>query len=859
MKTKVEIWKLAIAMLSTAMFAACSENSLEPIIETTTDEVAFDVAVKQVDTVSISLSHTRSTDRGMGLPMGSFEMSDNGNTIYANQLAVGMIDAHNNVARSKTRGTEKTSANFYSSFGLYGYFYGEAQSWSNTMTPIISEEITQTSGSWKATKAWPGKSKGTFFAWAPYSTTDLIVSSSSTPSITYTVPSTVSSQQDILVCKTAELSSSKNPISLDFKHALTAVRFVVGNIGYFTEIKSIKIEDVYNIGTLEIGASTWTGTSGTASYEITGPFTISSLGTDELIGGELMLLMPQTLPATAKLTVVMANGANEQTFTANLNGSNWPMGNTVTYKLSVEKIEGEYKFEVTPSAKYVEIGGGSVDFTVKSYYEYRDGHKVPVAWSCGNATTQSGSGGESGDSFSFSVTSNSGNVVTHNSLLQSRASKGTTGSPWNLSNKTGASNIENTANCYVVGSKGTYSLPLVYGNAIKDGQTNAIAYNVDSPTGTFVNHLGYQITNPYIYENYSGGGTSGNKLEASSVALVWQDVNGLIEKSTLRLSDDKHSIIFSIGSNIAQGNALLAVKDADGKIMWSWHIWVTDRDEDMRNTETITTLDGQHDNDFMNYPVGWCDKDQTGVLSRSFTLDFTQNGSGKTFSQKIIQDGTTTKDGNALFYEWGRKDPIGANNNEYNDFKTRYDIDGNTFTNGVAEATSMSNAIQNPNVYYKYGNTTSNWATSDSYDNWNAIGGKHTHTANGTYSEIVKTVYDPSPIGFRLWSGSALSVFTSSGTSSNYGAIINSKGVYTDSGWYLYTNSSKTRTSFWKLCGNIRYSSKGFEIAFDRSDYWSAEPRGQGSGSDLYITSSIVSPQEGDARAYGFFVRPVEE
>ncbi|MDY5237317.1 hypothetical protein, partial [Bacteroides helcogenes] len=46
-----------------------------------------------------------------------------------------------------------------------------------------------------------------------------------------------------------------------------------------------------------------------------------------------------------------------------------------------------------------------------------------------------------------------------------------------LANQTnGDSDNENTANCYVVSASGYYSFPLVYGNAIKDGTTNTLAY-----------------------------------------------------------------------------------------------------------------------------------------------------------------------------------------------------------------------------------------------------------------------------------------------------------------------------------------------------------------------------------------------
>ena len=55
----------------------------------------------------------------------------------------------------------------------------------------------------------------------------------------------------------------------------------------------------------------------------------------------------------------------------------------------------------------------------------------------------------------------------NNSLKEAKAV-----SDYNLSNSTGAATIENTANCYVISAPGTYRIPLVYGNAIKNQAAN---------------------------------------------------------------------------------------------------------------------------------------------------------------------------------------------------------------------------------------------------------------------------------------------------------------------------------------------------------------------------------------------------
>lgn len=46
----------------------------------------------------------------------------------------------------------------------------------------------------------------------------------------------------------------------------------------------------------------------------------------------------------------------------------------------------------------------------------------------------------------------------------------------------------------------------------------------------------------------------------------------------IHLDAGKQNLVFTIDSNyMQQANAVLAVRDANNRIMWSWHIWVTER------------------------------------------------------------------------------------------------------------------------------------------------------------------------------------------------------------------------------------------------------------------------------------------
>ena len=125
-----------------------------------------------------------------------------------------------------------------------------------------------------------------------------------------------------------------------------------------------------------------------------------------------------------------------------------------------------------------------------------------------------------------------------------------------------------TANCYMVHTAGDYKLPLVYGNAIKGGQTNVVAYN---PGGTasntycakFVNHADQPITEPWL---------KNNGVTVDAAELLWQDAEGLITE--VGIDGDYLTLTVGKDAETQEGNAVIAAK-AGNAIVWSWHIWVT--------------------------------------------------------------------------------------------------------------------------------------------------------------------------------------------------------------------------------------------------------------------------------------------
>ena len=361
----------------------------------------------------------------------------------------------------------------------------------------------------------------------------------------------------------------------------------------------------------------------------------------------------------------------------------------------------------------------------------------------------------------------------------------------------------NTANCYVVTHPGYYKIPLVYGNAIKNGATNAIAYGVGTGSSTFVNHLGAQITDPYIYNN--------ENCKVGSADLVWQDAQYLIRN--IALCDDNKYIKFEITKeNIQQGNAVIAVKDENGKIMWSWHIWVTNKN--VYETQAVTASYNSQTKTFMfmPFPLGW-------------------------------NDSTTAP--TCTFYQWGRKDPFPPSNGSSLTSTTdktvyKYDTNGNSTTSNcwskVSSQADIATSILTPSTFY-FGY---NWCSQSSNELWN-VGNIATDV---NFNSVTKSVYDPSPAGFRLPETAAFTGFTQGTWSS------------TTRGYTFTTNSVDT---YWQACG-FRYNDSGsLSYVGSGGRYWSAGPSNTTKGRLLYFDSSPVYPQYDTYRALGYSVRPVSE
>ena len=310
-----------------------------------------------------------------------------------------------------------------------------------------------------------------------------------------------------------------------------------------------------------------------------------------------------------------------------------------------------------------------------------------------------------------------------------------------------------TANCYVVNAPGTYSLPLVYGNAIDAVKVPAAPHHntssyISNATGygtlkNFVNHQGNAITDPYIYKN--AGCTPDNAV------LVWQDAKDLVTPASITLTDDdgdgiKDHMQFAVDqSNIKQGNAVLAVRDASNTIMWSWHIWVTDH----KLEEYLFTITTDREHRLLPMYIGWCHSGSEGYAARRAKVRFRQIGTDNIQIFEIIQRQEIANfRGRAPYYSPGRKDPYLPADINTKQNVTWYDQSGVPSQN--FESADLGEDVDLVVNFIKYPFVAENFVKIRKRlaNLWSEYG---TISAN----LATKTIYDPSPSGFRVVSASA--------------------------------------------------------------------------------------------------------
>ena len=133
---------------------------------------------------------------------------------------------------------------------------------------------------------------------------------------------------------------------------------------------------------------------------------------------------------------------------------------------------------------------------------------------------------------------------------------------------------------------------------------------------------------------------------------------------------------------------------------------------------------------------------------------------------------------------------------------------------------------------------------------------------------VIKSVYDPSPVGYSLPASNAFTGFTTTGgnvgvwpnpLTSEQLAKLNIKGTW-DKGWYFYTKPNKQGgINFFSACSYRITSSGALYDIYLGGCYWTSGLLNTINCIYLGLTSNVVYPLHRNYRAYGFAIRSAEE
>ena len=727
------------------------------------------------------------------------------------------------------------------------------------------------------------------------------------PYVDFEVNQDVKQQKDLMTACSGEVHyiHGNDPTSnLKFRHALAAVKFSIGsNLSPVTitkiELTNVKYKGRYRLPNQADGSdATWAVDNATTTMTLDNINMNAAEMPNTMLAGALdpdpnhhnrtgrenytFLMIPQTMPAKTAANAIKAviyyqDGATTKTITIPLTGE-WKAGMTKEYKLSQKNSSWGYTFTLADENKAYDYLGnltsGNIAFKVTSYRQSGTTQQ-PVAWKISkyeewDYTLNGGTGGwvdkgetkpdwlgdltDHGNGGAAAEVGNTAvkpatvtdKLAAYNKVLKDATPKGTAANPYNLANPGGSgakSHIEETANCYLISAPGHYCIPLVYGNAIKNGTTNSHAYQT-SVSGTYVlqhfkDYVNQDITDPWITQsNWGATAPDGAKL-------VWADESGLVTNLGLTGSGTNAFVQFEVPANkIKNGNAVIAVTKF-GTVVWSWHLWFIH--DDALNTVTCTNFQN-HEYKFTQETLGWkytALSGSTYSAPRKVRVKVEQtvaNGGVKQSAYiTITQNPGKARQGYSTFYQFGRKDAFPG---------TDTTPDGSFNKNGNNNM-SATNGIQHPEIFYTWGST---WYSGY---NWVNLWSMDNTTTGFNDNAVVKTVYDPCPAGFKMPASNAFTGFTTNGQN---GGTMNVSGAW-DWGWNFNNKiTSPDATVYFPASGYRSLSDGSLDNVGSYGYCWSAVPYGTFSGCHLYFYSGFVYPlYYYFNRSYGFSVRPVSE
>lgn len=322
-----------------------------------------------------------------------------------------------------------------------------------------------------------------------------------------------------------------------------------------------------------------------------------------------------------------------------------------------------------------------------------------------------------------------------------------------------------TANSYIVSAAGSYKFSTVKGNSSES--------------------VGVVEDAEVLWETF---GTD----QQPSVGDLVKDVSYKDGEITFTATDKK-------------GNAVIAANDADGKILWSWHIWFTDQPEgQVYNNNAGTMMD-------RNLGATSATPGNIGALG--------------------------------LLYQWGRKDPFLSSSSISSGTLVKSTIAWPSAVESSSATGTVAYTILNPTTFV----TTSSSDSSEEGD-WHYA--SHDNTL-WTTSDKTKSIYDPCPAGWRVPDGGSNGIWSKAG-------FVDTTYDGTNEG--ISFSISSPSTTWYPASGYREYTSGGLFSVGYFGKYWSASPNDYSAYCLHFSSSGRVYPSDDYAyRACSLSVRCLQE
>ena len=327
-----------------------------------------------------------------------------------------------------------------------------------------------------------------------------------------------------------------------------------------------------------------------------------------------------------------------------------------------------------------------------------------------------------------------------------------------------------TANSYIVSKGGLYKIKTVKGNSTTS--------------------VGSVVSASILWETF-GTSTTPNLCEL---------IKGVCYKDGY--------IAFQTADTFKEGNVVIAAKDADGNILWSWHIWFTDEPQ------------GQE----------------------------YYNNAGTMMDRNLGATSATPGDVGALglLYQWGRKDPFLGSSSISDELEAKSTI---TWPSTVSD--SFHGTIE-----YATSHPTTFITRNDRNYDWYYTGLSSTDNTRWTTLEKPKSIYDPCPAGWRVPDGGSNGVWSkalSSSSSFDYTYSSSNEGMN-------FSGKFGSASTIWYPASGFRSSNDGGQSSVGNDGYyWSASPDSSRAFGLYFSRDGRVLPSNYDDRAGGYSVRCLQE